>query len=115
MASKPQKFFSARPRRFGKSLLISTLESLFKNGIEYFKGLDSEILWDDNKKYNVIRLDFFEIKNFSNLDGLKGNLFHYWSETLRELDSSTGSALFIQFLPKFLIGFRMSKKIPLYY
>lgn len=29
IASRPEKFFFARPRRFGKSLLISTFESLF--------------------------------------------------------------------------------------
>ena len=30
LASKRQKFFLSRPRRFGKSLLLSTFESLFK-------------------------------------------------------------------------------------
>lgn len=33
MARLPEKFFLARPRRFGKSLLISTFESLFKFGL----------------------------------------------------------------------------------
>ena len=39
IASKRQKFFLSRPRRFGKSLLISTFESLFKYGLRDFKGL----------------------------------------------------------------------------
>lgn len=32
IASRPEKFLLVRPRRFGKSLLISTFESLFKYG-----------------------------------------------------------------------------------
>ena len=62
--------FLSRPRRFGKSLLISTLESLFSHGTEYFKGLKIERLWNEAEKgktYKVIQLDFstlsFENKN----------------------------------------------------
>ena len=33
-----EKVFLARPRRFGKSLLVSTFESLFKYGTRDFKG-----------------------------------------------------------------------------
>lgn len=62
--------FLSRPRRFGKSLLVSTLESLFSHGTEYFKGLKIEKLWDkaeNGKTYKVIHLDFsalsFENKN----------------------------------------------------
>lgn len=53
--------FLSRPRRFGKSLLISTLESLFSHGTEYFKGLKIERLWNEAEKgktYKVIQLDF---------------------------------------------------------
>ncbi|SFS71012.1 Predicted AAA-ATPase, partial [Succinivibrio dextrinosolvens] len=53
--------FLSRPRRFGKSLLISTLESLFSNGTEYFKGLKIEKLWNEKEQgrtYKVIHLDF---------------------------------------------------------
>lgn len=38
LASKRRKYFLARPRRFGKSLLISTFESLFRYGLRDFKG-----------------------------------------------------------------------------
>ena len=50
IASKRQKFFLSRPRRFGKSLLISTFESLFKYGLRDFKGLASEIRFFRTKK-----------------------------------------------------------------
>lgn len=58
------KYFLARPRRFGKSLLISTFESLFKYGLRDFKGLAIENLWKEEATYNVVRLDFSEIRGF---------------------------------------------------
>ena len=39
--------FLSRPRRFGKSLLINTLKTLFSTGIAAFKGLDIENIWND--------------------------------------------------------------------
>ncbi|GHV26552.1 hypothetical protein FACS1894176_07530 [Bacteroidia bacterium] len=39
-------FFLSRPRRFGKSLLISTMEAIFKGKKELFKGLWIENNWD---------------------------------------------------------------------
>ncbi|MBO5567229.1 MAG: AAA family ATPase [Succinivibrio sp.] len=53
--------FLSRPRRFGKSLLISAIESLFKHGTEYFRGLKIEPAWsslEKDNRYKVIRLDF---------------------------------------------------------
>lgn len=49
LASKRQKFFLSRPRRFGKSLLLSTFESLFKYGLRDFHGL--EIILMERRKY----------------------------------------------------------------
>ena len=52
--------FLSRPRRFGKTLLVSTFESLFSRGLQDFKGLDidtGEEKWTD-QTYKVIRLDF---------------------------------------------------------
>ena len=50
-------FFLSRPRRFGKSLLISTLKYLFEGRKELFQGLwiEDKIEW---KKIPVIRIDF---------------------------------------------------------
>ncbi|KZX17555.1 ATP-binding protein [Methanobrevibacter filiformis] len=53
--------FLARPRRFGKSLLISTLNELFKGNKELFKGLYIYDNWDWNDIYPVIHLDFSEV------------------------------------------------------
>jgi hypothetical protein len=51
-------FFLSRPRRFGKSLMISTIESVFKGRKDLFKGLYIEDKWDWTQQFPVIRLDF---------------------------------------------------------
>ena len=51
------QFFVARPRRFGKSLAISTLQCLFEGRRELFKGLAIEPSWDWSKTYPVLKLD----------------------------------------------------------
>ncbi|MCB1116194.1 MAG: AAA family ATPase [Chlamydiia bacterium] len=56
-------YFIARPRRFGKSLFLSTLEALFRGNKKLFKGLaidKSGYVW---KKYPVIRFDFSRVIN----------------------------------------------------
>ena len=50
--------FLSRPRRFGKSLLVSTLEAYFSGRKELFKGLKIEALETEWKTYPVFRLDF---------------------------------------------------------
>ncbi|MCX8085111.1 MAG: AAA family ATPase, partial [Calditerrivibrio sp.] len=50
--------FLSRPRRFGKSLLVSTLEQVFKGNRELFKGLWIEKSDYDWEKYVVIKFDF---------------------------------------------------------
>ena len=52
-----KQFFVARPRRFGKSLAISTLQCLFEGRHELFEGLAIEPEWDWSKTYPVLRLD----------------------------------------------------------
>ena len=52
-----KQFFIARPRRFGKSLAVSTLKALFEGKRELFKGLAIEPEWDWSKKWPVIHLD----------------------------------------------------------
>ena len=46
-----------RPRRFGKSLLVSTFNALFSLGLEDFKGLEIEKLWKEEKTYPVVHLN----------------------------------------------------------
>ncbi len=52
-----KQFFIARPRRFGKSLAVSTLKALFEGRRELFRGLAIEPKWDWAKKWPVLHLD----------------------------------------------------------
>ena len=63
-------YFLSRPRRFGKSLLVSTLESYFLGKKELFKGLKIEALEQDWKVYPVLHVDFSSGK-FSDINALK--------------------------------------------
>ena len=58
--------FLSRPRRFGKSTLVSTFHELFSNGLDKFQGLKivTDNLWND-RTYNVIHLDLSKIKEQS--------------------------------------------------
>ena len=58
LATAGKYFFLARPRRFGKSLLVSTLNSLFSGKKELFKGLWIEDKWDWSKKHPIIYIPF---------------------------------------------------------
>ena len=51
-------YFLSRPRRFGKSLLLSTMEAYFLGKKELFKGLKIDKLEKEWIKYPVLHLDF---------------------------------------------------------
>ncbi len=51
-------YFLSRPRRFGKSLFVSTLQALFEGRKELFTGLAAYERWDWNTQYPVIKLSF---------------------------------------------------------
>ena len=50
-------YFLSRPRRFGKSLLVSTLEAYFQGRKDLFNGLAIENLEKDWQEYPVLHLD----------------------------------------------------------
>jgi len=58
-------YFLSRPRRFGKSLTISTLEAIFLGRKELFKGLWIESSDYDWKKHPVIRLDMTSVSEYT--------------------------------------------------
>ena len=58
LACEGNYYFLSRPRRFGKSLLISTMEAYFKGRKELFKGLAIEKLEQDWEEYPVLHFDF---------------------------------------------------------
>ncbi|MDR2622428.1 MAG: AAA family ATPase, partial [Dysgonamonadaceae bacterium] len=63
----------SRPRRFGKSLLVSTLDALFSGQKELFEGLYIYNQWDWSQQYPVIRLDFGS-RAYSSAEELKISL-----------------------------------------
>jgi len=50
--------FLSRPRRFGKSLLVSTIKEIFEGNKKLFKGLYIYDKWDWEDRYPVIKIDF---------------------------------------------------------
>ena len=57
LATRGKYYFLGRPRRFGKSLLVSTLEAYFQGKKDLFKGLALEQLETEWKEYPVLHLD----------------------------------------------------------
>ncbi|MBP3773716.1 MAG: AAA family ATPase [Treponema sp.] len=58
LATEGKPYFLSRPRRFGKSLLLSTLEAYFLGKKDLFKGLAIEKLEKDWIQYPVIKISF---------------------------------------------------------
>ena len=57
LAATGKYYFLSRPRRFGKSLLVSTMEAYFKGKKEQFDGLAVASLEKDWTEYPVLHLD----------------------------------------------------------
>ena len=69
-----RQFIISRPRRFGKSLMLSTLKCIFEGRRELFKGLKIEKKrWDWKKTYPVVMLDMSKVKG-ETPDELKASL-----------------------------------------
>ena len=68
-----KQFFIARPRRFGKSLAVSTLHALFEGRRKLFKGLYIERRWNWKKKWPVLHLDLSTAQP-GRVEDLAGNL-----------------------------------------
>ena len=81
-------YFLSRPRRFGKSLLISTLEAYFQGKKELFTGLAMEKLEKDWEEYPVLHLDL-NIGKYDTSDSLDKML----EKTLQEWELLYGVGL----------------------
>jgi hypothetical protein len=69
LADTGSYYFLSRPRRFGKSLLISTMEAYFSGRKELFRGLAIEKLEQKWTKYPILHLDLNTAK-YTDLDSL---------------------------------------------
>ena len=92
-----QYIFLSRPRRFGKSLLLSTLKAYFEGRRELFKGLAADSMDLDWTPSPVLRFDF-NAEDFNREDGLaltascsgKGNMRVYVLQTDGAPDGKIG-------------------------
>ena len=69
MAQEGSCYFLSRPRRFGKSLLLSTLKAYFEGKRDLFQGLAIAELEAEWNAYPVLHLDL-NAKSFSNIQNL---------------------------------------------
>ena len=76
-------YFLSRPRRFGKSLLVSTLETYFQGKRELFHGLAIENLEKDWNAYPVLHLDLSGVTYTEEnvLDEKMENTLQCWEKT----------------------------------
>ncbi len=101
MVTTGKPYFLSRPRRFGKSLLLSTLEAYFLGRKDLFKGLAIEQLEKDWKVYPVLHLSlnaqFYENKR--SLEQVLDAHFIQWEKKYGETDKEVGySARFMQII-----------------
>lgn len=73
LVKESKYYILSRPRRFGKSLLVSTLEAYFRGKKGLFDGLRMAVLEQDWIQYPVLRVDFSR-RNFTDTETLVENL-----------------------------------------
>ena len=85
LTRKPWAYFLGRPRRFGKSLLLTTLKEYFLGKKELFEGLAIADLEKDWIEYPVFHIDM-NFDSYLNLD----SLYSVLNINLRRLESKWG-------------------------
>ena len=82
---KLERVFISRPRRFGKSLTLDTIATLFETGVEpYFKGTWIYDKWTE-PTYPVLRLNFLDLDKYS-LEHFKQKLNAIISSFARDIN-----------------------------
>ena len=82
---KLKRVFISRPRRFGKSLTLDTIATLFETGVEpYFKGTWIYDKWTE-PTYPVLRLNFLDLDKYS-LEHFKQKLNAIISSFARDIN-----------------------------
>lgn len=82
-------YFMIRPRRFGKSLLVSTLKNYFLGRKELFKGLKIDSLEKEWKVYPVFHVDF-NGSNFTKQGILENRIASYVSDWEKQYSLDAG-------------------------
>ena len=79
-------YFLSRPRRFGKSLTLSTLEAMFKGKVELFKGLYAEEWVKEQSTHpnSIIKIDMSGLGYYTNIKELNESLIDYLEEIIKD-------------------------------
>jgi len=87
LIDKGKFYFLSRPRRFGKSLTISTFDALFSGKKELFKGFAAEdfLARHDYQPSPVIRLDMSMVNTNKGIEGIEESILYITNETARKL------------------------------
>ena len=99
MTQESQYVFLSRPRRFGKTLLCSTLKCYFEGRKELFIGLAMEKLETEWKKYPVFHFNLSLCKNQYNLQGMR-QLRPYEEKYGRDLNDETPGSRFASLMER---------------
>ena len=83
-------YFLSRPRRFGKSLLVSTLENYYSGRKELFRGLAIEKMETEWNEYPVFHVDF-NGSNFTKQGILENRISSYISDWEKQYALDSGS------------------------
>ncbi len=104
LIKKPNQYFLSRPRRFGKSLLVSTFKAIFQGRRELFRGLAIDKTDYQWKTYPVIHLDMgsAQCSNAEELKVLLDDMLRMQAQNagVGELKSSTVQSRFIELIDK---------------
>ena len=113
LVTKRGYYFLSRPRRFGKSLLISTFKELFEGNKQLFNGLWIEDKWNWSDKRPVIQLSFanmgyrtlglekailYEMKELATLHGISFSTESYslqFRELIQKLHAQHGKVVIL--------------------
>lgn len=79
LASSGRYYFLSRPRRFGKSLLLSTIKAYFEGKRELFEGLAIAELEKEWQRYPILHIDL-NAERYSTPEALISMLNHYLME-----------------------------------
>lgn len=89
LANEGKVYFLSRPRRFGKSLLLSTLRAYFEGRKELFKGLKIEAMEKDWHQHPIFHLDFNGI-DYTMPNALRAKFEGYFAQWEEAYGVTTG-------------------------
>ena len=83
LVTEGKVYFLSRPRRFGKSLLLSTIKAYFQGKRQLFEGLAMEHLETEWNEYPIFHIDF-NGKNFTEPDTLNNSILDFLDREERQ-------------------------------